>query len=45
VHVGYKVAAEMGEKYTNLLKKYAGVVGGCVEENIYDRHLKRLFDL
>jgi tagaturonate epimerase len=39
------VAAEMGEKYTNLLKKYAGVVGGCVEENIYDRHLKRLFNL
>lgn len=45
VHVGYKVAAEMGESYTNLLKKYTGVVGGCVEENIYDRHLKRLFDL
>ena len=45
IHVGYKVAAEMGEGYTNLLKKYANVVGGCVEENIYDRHLKRLFDL
>lgn len=45
VHVGYKVAAEMGEKYTNLLKKYSNIVGGCVEENIYDRHLKRLFDL
>lgn len=45
VHVGYKVAAEMGESYTDLLKKYAVVVGNCVEENIYDRHLKRLFDL
>ena len=45
IHVGYKVAAEMGEKYTGLLEKYADVVGGCVEENIYDRHLKRLFDL
>ncbi len=45
IHVGYKVAAEMGEEYTNLLKKYADVVGSCVEENIYDRHLKRLFDL
>ncbi|KAF0237491.1 MAG: hypothetical protein FD181_1884 [Prolixibacteraceae bacterium] len=43
IHVGYKVAAEMGDGYTNLLKKYAEVVGGCVEENIYDRHLKRLF--
>ncbi len=45
IHVGYKVAAEMGDKYTGLLEKYADVVGGCVEENIYDRHLKRLFDL
>jgi tagaturonate epimerase len=45
IHVGYKVAAEMGENYTGLLKKYAEVIGGCVEENIYDRHLKRLFDL
>lgn len=45
IHVGYKVAAEMGEKYTGLLEKYAEVVGGCVEENIYERHLKRLFEL
>ena len=45
IHVGYKVAAEMGENYTGLLKKYADVVGGCVEENIYDRHLVRLFNL
>ncbi len=45
IHVGYKVAAEMGEKYTGLLEKYREIVGGCVEENIYDRHLVRLFDL
>jgi hypothetical protein len=45
IHVGYKVAAEMGDKYTGLLKKYADVIGTCVEENIYDRHLKRLFNL
>jgi hypothetical protein len=45
VHVGYKVAAEMGEDYTQLLKKNAEVVGACVEENIYNRHLTRLFDL
>ena len=45
IHVGYKVAAEMGEEYTNLLKNNAATVGSCVEENIYDRHLKRLFDL
>ncbi len=45
IHVGYKVASEMGAGYTDLLKKYADVIGSCVEENIYDRHLKRLFDL
>jgi len=45
IHVGYKVAAELGETYIGLLEKYADVVGGCVEENIYDRHLKRLFNL
>lgn len=45
VHVAYKVAAEMGNTYTEMLEKYADVVGNCVEENIYERHLKRLFSL
>jgi len=45
VHVAYKVAAEMGTNYTGLLEKYADVIGSCVEENIYERHLKRLFNL
>jgi tagaturonate epimerase len=45
IHVGYKVAAEMGPDYTSLLEKYSDVIGACVEENIYDRHLKRLFGL
>ena len=45
VHVAYKVAAEMGDKYTTLLEKYSEVIGNCVEENIYERHLKRLFNL
>jgi hypothetical protein len=45
IHVGYKVASEMGEKYTSLLKQHKDIIGQCVEENIYDRHLKRLFYL
>jgi len=45
IHVGYKVAAELGDTYTGLLEKYSAIVGSCVEENIFDRHLKRLFDL
>lgn len=45
VHVAYKVAAELGDEYYGMLEKYADIVGACVEENIYDRHLKRLFNL
>ncbi|MDR1544816.1 MAG: tagaturonate epimerase family protein [Prevotellaceae bacterium] len=43
IHVGYKIAAEMGEKYIDLLKKYSEIIGKCVEENIFERHLKRIF--
>ncbi|MFA6864104.1 MAG: tagaturonate epimerase family protein [Dysgonamonadaceae bacterium] len=43
IHVAYAVAAEMDTEYTNLLKKHEEVIGQCVEENIYERHLKRLF--
>jgi len=45
IHVAYKVAAEMGNEYTGLLVKYADVIGSCVEENIYERHLRRLFTI
>lgn len=45
IHVAYKLAAEMGQEYTGLLEKYTDVIGSCVEENIYERHLKRLFNL
>ena len=45
IHVGYKIAAEQGEEYTNLLKEHHVIVGSCVEENLFARHLKRLFNL
>lgn len=45
IHVAYAVAAKMGSEYADLLVRYADVIGACVEENIYDRHLKRLFAL
>jgi hypothetical protein len=45
IHVGYKVAAEMGNDYYSALTEYADIVGRNVEENIFDRHLKRLFEL
>ncbi|MEI7423756.1 MAG: tagaturonate epimerase family protein [Prolixibacteraceae bacterium] len=45
IHVGYKIAAEMGDQYTNLLETHSALIGSCVEENLYDRHLKRLFNI
>ncbi|MDX9846006.1 MAG: tagaturonate epimerase family protein [Tenuifilaceae bacterium] len=45
MHVSYKLAAEQGERYINLLKQHKDLVGQQVTENIFDRHIKRLFDL
>jgi len=45
IHVSYKLAAEQGPVYYDLLEKYADIIGACVEENIYERHFKRIFNL
>jgi len=43
IHVGYKVAAEMGEAYLAMVRKNAEIVGDQVRTNIYERHIQRLF--
>lgn len=43
IHVGYKVAAEMGSSYTDALKANEHIISTCVWENIYRRHIIRLF--
>ena len=43
LHVGYKVAAEMGQAYTDALKENADIIAQNVRENIYDRHIKPIF--
>lgn len=43
IHVGYKVASELGEQYTSALEANAAVIAGCVTENIYERHVIPLF--
>lgn len=43
LHVGYKVAAEMGEQYLNALKAHEAVVGQNVTENLLERHIRRIF--
>ena len=43
LHVGYKVAAQMGNRYTDALDKYQSVIARNVTENIFERHLKPVF--
>jgi tagaturonate epimerase len=43
LHVGYKVAAEMGFRYQDALKKHKEVIGKNVTENLWERHIKRIF--
>ena len=43
LHVGYKVAAELGERYLNALAENEAVVAKNVTENLFDRHIRPLF--
>ncbi|WP_111978715.1 tagaturonate epimerase family protein [Algibacillus agarilyticus] len=43
LHVGYKVAAQMGERYLIALKANKAIIDKNVTENILDRHLTRIF--
>jgi hypothetical protein len=43
LHVGFKVAAKMGNRYLNLLSQMKDTVGKNVTENLFERHIKPLF--
>jgi tagaturonate epimerase len=43
LHVSFKVAAEMGKRYTDALEKHEDIVAKNVAENVFDRHLKQIF--
>ena len=43
LHVGYKVAAEMGDRYFNALHKYQDVIARNVTQNLYERHMRPIF--
>ena len=43
LHVGYKIAAEMGSNYLDALVKYEETIAQNVTENIYERHIKPIF--
>ena len=43
LHVGYKIAAQMGDRYLDALKRHEDFVSRNVTMNLYERHLKPLF--
>jgi len=43
LHVGYKVASKMGERYLGMLRQSEESISRNVTENIFDRHIKPLF--
>jgi hypothetical protein len=43
LHVGFKVAAKMGDKYLKALEANEDVIGKNVTENLFERHIKPLF--
>jgi hypothetical protein len=45
VHVAYKLAAQRMDEYVRLLERNEKTVAQCVYENMYDRHICRLFDI
>lgn len=42
LHVGYKIAAQMGDRYLAMLKECEETIARNVTGNLYDRHLKPL---
>jgi hypothetical protein len=43
IHVGYKIAAHMGERYLKMLEACEETISRNVTHNLYERHLKPLF--
>ncbi|MFK7850084.1 MAG: tagaturonate epimerase family protein [Akkermansiaceae bacterium] len=43
LHVGFKIAAQLGDTYIQALQENRETVSRCVTENLLDRHMKPLF--
>jgi len=44
MHISYKLAANRMEQFHKLLDSHKLIIGECVFENIYSRHISRLFE-
>lgn len=45
IHISYKIAAEYGSEFISYLENYSDIIGLQVTENLYDRHICKLFNL
>jgi hypothetical protein len=43
VHVGFKIAAKMGDRYTGALKTSEAIIARNVTENLLERHIRPIF--
>jgi hypothetical protein len=43
MHVAFKIAAKMGQRYTDALKAHADVISRNVMGNLLERHIRPLF--
>jgi len=43
LHVGYKIAVQMGDRYVNVLEACREPIARNVTENLFERHIKPLF--
>jgi hypothetical protein len=43
LHIGYKVAAELGVEFLDSLKENEKTIATNVIENLYERHIKQVF--
>jgi len=43
LHVGFKIAAQLGDEYISALKKHSDVVAKNVTGNLLERHIKPIF--
>ncbi len=45
MHIAYKLAANRMDEFYRLLETNEKIISECVYTNIYDRHIRRLFDI
>ncbi len=43
LHVGFKIAAKMGDRYLALLRDHEAIIARNVTENLFDRHIAPVF--